>query len=272
MISSVLSHALQVKENSVLYEFDFSRVYWNPRLGTEHERVVSLLCRGDIVFDVFAGVGPFSVLAARRGCHVFANDLNPESYKWLQHNAKLNKVETKVTTFNLDGREFIQGPLREHLLHLIESSGSSSAIHVIMNLPALALDFLDAFRGLLRDEKQRAPKGVILPRIHVYGFSKEDEPDRDVLERAELRLGTSLKGRCEVHMVRNVAPNKEMMCVSFSMPRDVLYGEDMGEEGRSFSFSLLLTLTHSYKPFLSFFAPDCTEEPLPKRPKHEDTH
>lgn len=224
------------------YEFDFSRVYWNPRLSTEHERVVSLLHRGDVVFDVFAGVGPFSVLAARRGCSVFANDLNPESYKWLRHNAKLNKVESRVTTFNLDGREFIQGPLRERLPDLIRSLGSSSAIHVIMNLPALALDFLDAFRDLLRGQKLPGPEGGVLPRLHVYGFSKVDEPERDVLERAELRLGTSLKGRCEVHMVRNVAPNKEMMCVSFSMPRDVLYGADvLQEEGASLFVSHFLS-------------------------------
>ncbi|GAA6080796.1 tRNA (guanine(37)-N1)-methyltransferase, partial [Tachysurus ichikawai] len=236
----------KVKENGVSYEFDFSRVYWNPRLSTERERVVSLLRRGDVVFDVFAGVGPFSVLAARRGCSVFANDLNPESYKWLQHNAKLNKVETKITTFNFDGREFIRGPLRERLPDLLKSSGSSSAIHVIMNLPALALDFLDAFRGLLRGETDRGPDEAVLPRVHVYGFSKEDEPERDVLKRAELSLGTSLKTRCKVHMVRNVAPNKEMMCVSFSLPRDVLYGEDVVEEG-------------------------CLEEPSPKRQKHEET-
>ncbi|XP_017319020.1 tRNA (guanine(37)-N1)-methyltransferase [Ictalurus punctatus] len=246
----------KVKENGVSYEFDFSRVYWNPRLGTEHERVVSLLRRGDLVFDVFAGVGPFAVLAARRGCSVFANDLNPESYKWLQHNAKLNKVESKLTSFNLDGREFIQGPLRERLPDLIKRSDSSSAVHVIMNLPALALDFLDAFRGLLKGEKDPGPDGGVLPKLHVYGFSKEDEPERDVLERAELSLGTSLKGRCEVHMVRNVAPNKEMMCVSFSMPRDVLYGADVvvveeeeeeeEDDGRS-------------------------EEPSPKRPKRVET-
>ncbi|KAM9477843.1 tRNA (guanine(37)-N(1))-methyltransferase [Clarias gariepinus] len=237
----------KVKENGVSYEFDFSRVYWNPRLSTEHERVVSLLRRGDVVFDVFAGVGPFAVLAARRGCSVFANDLNPESYKWLRHNSKLNKVDSKVTTFNLDGREFIQGPMRERLPDLIRNSGPSSSIHVIMNLPALALDFLDAFRGLLRGETDPGPDNTVLPRVHVYGFSKEDEPERDVLERAELRLGTSLKGRCDVHMVRNVAPNKEMMCVSFSMPRDVLYTQDVQEEE------------------------GCSEEPSPKRLKHEQT-
>ncbi|XP_072533375.1 tRNA (guanine(37)-N(1))-methyltransferase [Salminus brasiliensis] len=211
----------KVKENGVVYEFDFARVYWNPRLSTEHERVVSLLRREDAVFDVFAGVGPFSVPAARRGCRVFANDLNPESYRWLQQNTKLNKVEAKVTTFNLDGREFIRGPLRERLPELMKGS---AGIHVIMNLPALALEFLDAFRGLLGQEPDRGNScGSNLPQVHCYGFSKEDDPQKDVLERAEAALGVSLQGRSTVHMVRNVAPNKEMMCVSFTLPTEVLY-------------------------------------------------
>uniref|UniRef100_A0A671LSQ6 tRNA methyltransferase 5 n=1 Tax=Sinocyclocheilus anshuiensis TaxID=1608454 RepID=A0A671LSQ6_9TELE len=87
----------KVRENGVLYEFDFSLVYWNPRLSTEHERIVSLLQRGDTVVDVFAGVGPFVIPAARRGCEVVANDLNLEYFCWLQHNAKLNKVDRKIT-------------------------------------------------------------------------------------------------------------------------------------------------------------------------------
>jgi tRNA (guanine37-N1)-methyltransferase len=41
---------------------------------------------------VFAGVGPFAVPLAIKGCHVYANDLNDRSYFYLQNNAKLNKV------------------------------------------------------------------------------------------------------------------------------------------------------------------------------------
>ena len=50
-----------VKENTCSFKLDFSKVYWNPRLSTEHERIVDLVKRGDIVFDVFAGVGPFAI-------------------------------------------------------------------------------------------------------------------------------------------------------------------------------------------------------------------
>ncbi|XP_072314446.1 tRNA (guanine(37)-N(1))-methyltransferase isoform X2 [Eucyclogobius newberryi] len=207
----------KVKENGVAYEFDFSRVYWNPRLSTEHQRIVQQVKQGDTVFDVFAGVGPFAIPAARCGANVFANDLNPESFRWLQHNSKLNKVDNRVRTFNLDGRAFIQGPLRQELPALLTQK---AAVHVVMNLPALAIDFLDAFRGLLEHE---SPTDTQLPTVHCYGFSKDDDPAQDVTQRASEAVGFSLENRSSVHFVRNVAPNKDMMCVTFSVPKEVVY-------------------------------------------------
>lgn len=216
---------LQVKENGVTYEFDFSRVYWNPRLSTEHQRVVQLVKRGDTVFDVFAGVGPFAIPAARSGANVLANDLNPESYRWLQHNCKLNKVENKVRTFNLDGRAFIQGPVKQELPALLKGKAS---VHVVMNLPALALEFLDAFRGLLHQEPSCDEN---LPTVHCYGFSKDDDPETDVVKRASRSLGFPLENRSSVHFVRNVAPNKDMMCVRFTVPKEVLFSSDLEQTG-----------------------------------------
>ncbi|XP_059209797.1 tRNA (guanine(37)-N1)-methyltransferase isoform X2 [Centropristis striata] len=229
----------KVKENGVTYEFDFSRVYWNPRLSTEHQRVVELVNRGDTVFDVFAGVGPFAIPAARRGANVLANDLNPESYRWLQHNCKLNKVEKKVRAFNLDGRAFVQGPVKQELPELLKGK---AGVHVVMNLPALALDFLDAFRGLLHQEPPCEEK---LPTVHCYGFSKDDNPETDMVARASRSLGFPLKDRCSVHFVRNVAPNKDMMCVSFTLPKEVLFSNDQEQT-------------------------ESSEEPAPKRQKCEE--
>ena len=67
-------------------------MYWNSRLHTEHERLVQLFSADDVIADVFSGVGPFALPAAKKGCGVLANDLNPESYKWLLHNIGSNKV------------------------------------------------------------------------------------------------------------------------------------------------------------------------------------
>ena len=80
-------------ESNCVFSFDFSKVYWNSRLHTEHDRLVQLFAPDDIVVDVFAGVGPFALPAAKKGCGVLANDLNPESYKWLAHNVESNKVK-----------------------------------------------------------------------------------------------------------------------------------------------------------------------------------
>ena len=67
-------------------------MYWNSRLHTEHDRLVQLFSPDDVIADVFAGVGPFALPAAKKGCGVLANDLNPESYKWLLRNIESNKV------------------------------------------------------------------------------------------------------------------------------------------------------------------------------------
>ena len=82
----------EVLESHCRFQFDFDKVYWNSRLGEEHSRVVAMFKSSDVIYDMFAGVGPFAIPAAKRGCIVHANDLNPESHRWLQHNAKLNKV------------------------------------------------------------------------------------------------------------------------------------------------------------------------------------
>jgi tRNA (guanine37-N1)-methyltransferase len=67
-------------------------VYWNSRLGTEHERLVSMFGRGELIADVFAGVGPFAIPAGRNNCLVLANDLNPSSVEYLTENCRINRV------------------------------------------------------------------------------------------------------------------------------------------------------------------------------------
>ncbi|KAJ7345286.1 hypothetical protein JRQ81_001236 [Phrynocephalus forsythii] len=210
----------KVKESHLSYEFDFSKVYWNPRLETEHRRIISLLKPGDILFDVFAGVGPFAIPAAKKKCIVFANDLNPESYKWLQHNCKLNKVDKQVQVFNMDGRDFLKGPVKEELVRQLSLKEREAALHIVMNLPAMAIEFLEVFRQFLEGEPA-SPE--LLPTVHCYCFSKHDDPTQDARERVEACLGTSLEGHCSTVLVRNVAPHKEMVCVSFRLPASVLY-------------------------------------------------
>ncbi|BFF96704.1 tRNA (guanine(37)-N1)-methyltransferase [Drosophila madeirensis] len=219
-------YQVETKENGIPFEFDFSKVYWNPRLSTEHERIVKLLQPGDVLYDVFAGVGPFSVPAAKKRCHVLANDLNPVSFHWLQHNAKRNKCLTNIKMFNKDGRQFILKELRDDLLQrLLSTDTSKYAIHIAMNLPAMAVEFLDAYRGLYTDkELADLSDAVVFPTVHVYSFAKGENTKALVRELVEQNLASTLDEKLlqGISFVRNVAPNKDMYRVSFKLTRHLL--------------------------------------------------
>lgn len=84
--------------------------------------------------------------------------------------------------------------------------------HYIMNLPATATDFLDAFIGLYHGYEITESE---LPWIHCYCFSKTGNQEADVISRVEKVLGPIVDA--QVFNVRNVAPKKDMMCISFRL-------------------------------------------------------
>ena len=216
---------VEQRESDCRFQFDFSKVYWNSRLSTEHFRLVQkYFNRGEAVADVFAGVGPFALPAAKQGVLVLANDLNPESYTSLASNATLNHVSDWVRCFNLDGADFIRhsrtmlqqvkGTLvfpprnpnssrkRQKKLEQTLVPIPQTVSHYVMNLPASAMTFLSAFRGLYRDVQD-----VNLPMIHVYAFSPESEAETELPLRAKKSLGSPIEDY-QIWLVRNVAPNK----------------------------------------------------------------
>lgn len=222
-------YQVETKENGVFFEFDFSKVYWNPRLSTEHERIVQMLKPGDVLYDVFAGVGPFSVPAAKKKCTVLANDLNPESFRWLQHNLKRNKCQQMAQSFNKDGRDFILQDIKKDLAKRWQSKEDEKyKIHITMNLPAMSVEFLSAFRGLFERECHEKTidfeqDNLNYPLIHVYSFAKGTNTKELVLQLVEDNLKMPLKDNLEgIYFVRNVAPNKDMYRVSFHLNKEIV--------------------------------------------------
>lgn len=83
---------VEVHEAGCIFRFDYSKVYWNSKLDTEHKRIVGLFQPGEVVADVMGGIGPFAIPAGKKGVFVWANDKNPESYRYLEDGIQKNKV------------------------------------------------------------------------------------------------------------------------------------------------------------------------------------
>lgn len=239
-IPEEVSTVVEETSLSCRFKFDFSKVYWNPRLHTEHERIVERLNRGmDNLYDVFAGVGPFAIPCAKRKCKVLANDLNPHSFKWLQENVKINKVDQFISCFNMDGRDFIRNVVSEDLMSEWKAfdSGEECKVkqfHITMNLPALAIEFLDSFNDWLDkyQEEIKQIKNITLPMIHCYCFVKRKpgcEAENEILSRAESALGCKIDTIDKIFHVRNVAPYKEMYRLSFILPKHLVIKEKFHE-------------------------------------------
>ena len=215
LIAGVDDTMVQVKEFGARFKFDFREVYWNSRLQHEHELIVKSIRKEQVVCDMMAGIGPFAIPCAQKGCTVYANDLNPKSYEYLCENTILNKVNENLRCYNLCGRVFVK--------ELVEKQIQFD--QVLMNLPATAIDFLDVFVGLLNDDNDSwwTKKS---PLIHTYCFSSEADRSTDVMNRVGNVLGCDPKDLVDVSVreVRDVAPNKWMMCITFRVPEIVLYG------------------------------------------------
>ncbi|XP_072032434.1 tRNA (guanine(37)-N(1))-methyltransferase-like [Amphiura filiformis] len=181
---------------------------------------------------MFAGVGPFAIPAAKRKCTVVANDLNPESYKWLTHNAKLNKVQNRVRTCNMDARQFVVDVVKDDLIAVGKKcrDGNKFNTHVVMNLPSIAIEFLDVFCNLLKDVPVDLRPYIPLPMMHCHCFSKADDMRQDVCDRIKEVLHHKDIDNIMVHDVRDVAPNKEMFCATFRLPHDVAFAIDVKDE------------------------------------------
>ncbi|CAO3612473.1 unnamed protein product [Mucor hiemalis] len=208
----------ELKENECRFKFDFSKVYWNSRLQAEHRRLVQLFKKGDNVCDVMAGVGPFSIPAVKKGAFVYSNDLNPESYKWLCENVRLNKITNKgaIKMYNMDGRAFIKQAVHDLS---VESNGTRFFQHFVMNLPATAIEFLDAFKGIYKDVDISSDS---LPMIHCHCFTRSSDPIEDIKQRVCQIMGGPIDS-ARMHWVRTVAPKKDMYCVSFRLSPEVAF-------------------------------------------------
>jgi tRNA (guanine37-N1)-methyltransferase len=180
------------KEHGLRYRVDLEGAYFTPRLGTERLRVAGQVKPSDVVLDMFAGVGPFSLLFTKRGARVVAVEKNPVAVKYLKENALLNKVQDI---------EILEGDAAD-----LAPRYENTADHVIMNLPHSASQFLIPAMTAARD-------GGI---VHYYAIAPEDclYGDADLIKKAAENLGFSVD--ILYHgIVRSYAPRRFNIVIDF---------------------------------------------------------
>ena len=140
--------------------------------------------------DLFAGVGPFSVLIAKKNADVkvYAVDINPEAVELLKRNIRLNRVDMHVISIQENARQAVE----DQLLGVAD--------RVIMNLPETASKFVDVACKAVK------PSGGI---VHYYAFirlpdSLENEQQRfsEAVEKAGRKVVVFLA----VKAIRETAP------------------------------------------------------------------
>ena len=147
------------------YRVDPTKVYFSERFSTERKRVIDQIEDGEKVLVMFAGTGPFSILAAKESDpeKVVAIEKNTDGADYLKENILINNVEDTV--------ESIEGDVREVLPELNEKFD-----RVIMPLPESADEFLELASEFAKYN------GV----IHYYRFLENDnweELEDEISER-----------------------------------------------------------------------------------------
>ncbi|WP_331235511.1 class I SAM-dependent methyltransferase [Natronorarus salvus] len=91
-------------EHGTRYALDLSRVMFSPGNQAERARMGCVVEEGEAVFDMFAGIGYFTLPMARTGARVTAVERNPVAFRYLLENAMLNEVSDRIDAYRADCR------------------------------------------------------------------------------------------------------------------------------------------------------------------------
>ena len=184
------------REYGCAFALDIAEVYFSPRLATERHRVVEGVESGEHFFDMFAGVGPFVIPAAKRGAEAVGVDLNGVAVEYLRENAERNGVADRVTA--------IEGDVRG------VKGYDDWADRLVMNLPHSADEFLDMAVALASEDCT----------LHYYDIQHEDDPfgpgERAIREAAGSVYEVEVLERREV---RSYAPHELNVCLDVRLRR-----------------------------------------------------
>lgn len=151
-----------VKEHGCRFLVDPTKVYYSVKLSGERERVTGLVEEGERVLVMFAGVGPYAIIAARNRnpSQVIGVEANSKAVEYFKRNIELNKVEDKVKAYGGDVKDVV--PLLDGKFD-----------RILMPSPNTAEMFVDVVGNKIKEGGT----------IHYYTFGGEEEEEQGTLNK-----------------------------------------------------------------------------------------
>jgi tRNA (guanine37-N1)-methyltransferase len=193
------------KEYGCTFKVDLKKCYFSPRLSYERMRIAEQIQPGEVILNMFAGVGCYSIIIAKHSKpeKIFSIDINPIAIQYMQENIKLNKVEENVV------------PVQEDAQKVIEERLQNAANRVLMPLPEKAYEYLDYALLALK------PTGGW---IHYYDFEHAKKGENPI-EKIESKVSEKLQmlgvnfqvvfGR----IVRTTGPNWYLVVIEIQLKK-----------------------------------------------------
>ncbi len=147
------------KEWGCLFLVDVVKCYFSPRLVYERIRIARLVKEGEIIINMFAGVGCYSIIIANhsKAKKIYSIDINPLAVTFMRDNIRLNRLWNRVNAIEGDAKE------------IIENRFSRVIDRVLMPLPEKSFEYLSSAISALKNDGGW---------IHYYGstHAKKEDP------------------------------------------------------------------------------------------------
>jgi len=179
---------------------DVAKAYFSPRLLEEHNRIAQLVRSGEIVVDMFCGVGSFAIhITKKTDAKVIAIDINKSAIDLLFESIRMNKLVGTILPVVADAHDYV-------------NTNELSVDRVIMNHPSGASDFVGEACSILK----------LGGTMHYYDFIGGDTPEDSLKEKViglVEKQGRKVKKIDLIRRVRDSAPHE------FQMVADVIIQE-----------------------------------------------
>ncbi|XP_026558721.1 tRNA wybutosine-synthesizing protein 2 homolog [Pseudonaja textilis] len=193
-------------DNGIRYSFDVTQCMLSPGNITEKLRIASMLCTGEVVVDLYAGIGYFTLpyLIHAGAAFVHACEWNPHAVEALRRNLQLNGVQDRCHIHQGDNRKVELQDVADRVnLGLIPTSEEGwpvacqvlrkdvgGVLHIHQNVEAFPGKAPELSQQLEKDQSPKQPPTQATSRVQEDRIALKDH---DVLQKVGQSFAASAK-------------------------------------------------------------------------------